>query len=58
MIVFSRKPQKQPNLLKLGYQAYLGKQQTYRKELSSAVPTMENTEEGGAELLAIKVSVK
>jgi hypothetical protein len=58
MIVFSKKPQKQPDLLTPGYQAYLGQQQLYTKELSSAVLTMENTEEGGAELLAIKVSVK
>jgi hypothetical protein len=58
MIVFSKKPQKQPDLLTPGYQAYLGKQPIYTKELSSAVLTMENTEEGGAALLAIKVSVK
>jgi hypothetical protein len=58
MIVFSKKPQKQPDLLTPGYPAYLGKQQIYTKELSSAVLTMENTEEGGAPLLAIKVSVK
>jgi hypothetical protein len=58
MIVFSKKPQKRPDLLTPGYQAYLGKQQMYRKELSSAMLTMENTEEGGAELLAIKVSLK
>jgi hypothetical protein len=58
MIVFSRKPQKQPDLLTPGYQTYLGKQQLYRKDLSSSVLTMENTGEGGAELLAIKVSVK
>jgi hypothetical protein len=58
MIVFSKKPQKPPDLLAPGYQAYLGKQQIYRKELSSAVLTMENTEEDGAKLLAIKVSAK
>jgi hypothetical protein len=58
MIVFSKKPQKQPDLLTPGYQAYLGKEQLYTKELSSAMLTMENTEEGGAELLAIKVSLK
>jgi hypothetical protein len=58
MIVFSKKPEKQPDLLTPGYQAYLGKQQIYKEELSSAVLTMENTEEGGAEFLAIKVSVK
>lgn len=58
MIVFSKKPQKQPDLLTPGYQPYLGKQQIYKEELSSAVLTMENTEEGDAELLAIKVSVK
>jgi hypothetical protein len=58
MIVFSKKPQKPPDLLAPGYQTYLGKQQIYRKELSSAVLTMENTEEDGAKLLAIKVSAK
>ena len=58
MIVFSKKPEKQPDLLTPGYQAYLGKQQIYKEELLSAVMTMENTEEGGAEFLAIKVSVK
>src|ERR1700730_18058089 len=57
MIVLSKKPQKQADLLTPGYQAYLGKQKIYGKELSSAVLIMENTEEGGAELLAIKVSV-
>ena len=57
MIVLSKKPQKQPDLLTPGYQAYLGKQKIYTKELLSAVLVIENTEEGGAELLAIKVSV-
>jgi hypothetical protein len=58
MIVLSRKPQKQPDLLTPGYQAYLGQQQIYRQELLSTVLTMENTDEGGVELLTIKVSVK
>jgi hypothetical protein len=58
MIVFSRKPQKQPDLLTPGYQAYLGQQQIYRQELSSTVLTMENTEESGMKLLTIKVSAK
>ena len=58
MIVLSKKPQKQADLLTPGYQAYLGKQKIYGKELSSAVLIMENSEGGGAELLAIKVSVK
>jgi len=57
MIVLSKKPQKQADLLTPGYQAYLGKQKIYTKELLSAVLVIENTEEGGAELLAIKVSV-
>ena len=58
MVVFSKKPQKQPDPLTPGYQAYLGKEPIYRKELSSAVLTIENTEEDGTELLAIKVSAK
>jgi hypothetical protein len=57
MIVLSKKPQKQPDLLTPGYQAYLGKQKIFTKELLSAVLIIENTEEGGAESLAIKVSV-
>jgi hypothetical protein len=58
MIVFSKEPQKHPDPLTPGYQAYLGNQKIYAKELSCTVLTIENTVEAGEEFLQLTVSLK
>jgi hypothetical protein len=58
MIVLRNKPQIHVDPLTPGYQAYLGKQQSFRKQLSSTLLIIENTGDRGAELLQIMVSAK
>ncbi len=57
MIVLTKKPQKVTDPETPGYQAYLGNQQTFTKQLSSTVLSIENIDEEGAPVLEIKVSL-
>jgi hypothetical protein len=58
LIVFSEEPRKRPDPLTPGYQAYLGNQKIYTKELSNTLLTIENTGNGSEESLQLTASLK